>query len=84
MQDHTHLGLEELKERMKATKKSKEALASLDETNPNNVHTDDIMVILHKEEVDVLTDLLYTGLEDNSLSSKYKRHMLNIIKHLEV
>lgn len=66
----------------KKGKKGSKPDKSVELPDPTELQCEDIMVILHKDEVSVILDLLYEGLE-SSKSLGSKRAMLNVIKHIE-
>lgn len=49
----------------------------------NKVLPDDILVILHRNEAQILIDMIYEGLESSSYNKDQKRVMLHILKHIK-
>jgi hypothetical protein len=85
MQSQHHSDLEELKQRVKMSKEGKwrESTAN----DPSTMQLEDVMLVLHKEELNLVEELLYDVLEkDESATSIYpneKRLALNILKHIQ-
>jgi hypothetical protein len=85
VQNPTHLGLEELKRKAREDKESKAYLKAVEEANKDNPSTmrdDDVLVVIHQEELQLVIALLYETLESNR-SKEDKRTALNLLKLLE-
>lgn len=73
MGSHYHSDLEELKRKAELAKFAKKV---------TDLESDDVLVVMHKVECDLMLDLAYKILESNEPMEK-KKIALNLIKHLE-
>lgn len=76
MPDHTASDLEKLKTKAKVDKVEKRL------NDPNAIRPDDAMLVLRKEELDLIEDLMYEVLQDDKRSVEHKKVALGLIKHL--
>lgn len=63
--------------------RAKLARVEKERDNPSTLQEGDVLLVLHMNEVELLTDLLYDSLGDSEKSVDQKRTALNLIKHIE-
>ena len=84
MPNPTHSDLDSLKAKAELIKNQKKALKFLEEDN-DSARAGDTLIILHKDEVATLEDLILDilGGEPISLTKEKKKHLVSIFKHVK-
>ncbi|AYP68651.1 hypothetical protein EalM132_00139 [Exiguobacterium phage vB_EalM-132] len=76
---HMEISKEELTAILRQRRASKEAK----KVSPDDLRQGDTFVILHKEEKELIVDLLYDALGSKYVSKESKKTALQAIKHIE-
>lgn len=74
MENHYHSDLEELRRKAQMNKLARE--------HTSDVESDDVLIVMHRREIDLVLEVMYSILESNESVDK-KRIALYLIKHME-